>query len=161
MIKRAIGITYCLVVLVHLTAGTGCYPYKDYLYSLPVTDRVHNDQAVAIVSEVYGIDYRIPEIRWIVQDAPIETEDGGGALGVTHDCVSWVWWPPAYGSDPKNSLTFGHTVLAHEMAHCALWLYREDRDDDRSDVEWWGDKSEGTIGGLVRVAMDELIERGM
>ncbi len=138
-----------------------CYPYKDYLYSLPVTERTHNGEAVAIVSEVYGIDYRIPEVRWVVQDGFILTEDGKNALGVTHDCVSWALWPPLYGPDPKDSLVFGHTVLAHEMAHCALWLYRGDGDGDHSDVEWWGAQGEGQIGGLVGVAMDELIARGL
>jgi hypothetical protein len=142
-------------------AAVGCQPYKDYLYSLPVTERTHAGEAVAIVSEVYGIDYRTPEVRWIVQDDFILTEDGHDALGITHDCVSWVLWPPLYGPDPKDSLVFGHTVLAHEMAHCALWLYRGDGDGDHSDVEWWGTKAEGQIGGLVRVAMDALVERGM
>lgn len=141
--------------------AAGCQPYKDYLYSLPVTERTHNDEAVAIVSEAYGIDYRVPETRWIVQDVLFETEDGKGALGVTHDCVSWVLWPSLYGPDPRNSLTFGHTVMAHEMAHCALWLYRGDGDADHSDVVWWGTKGEGLLGGLVGVAMNALVRRGM
>lgn len=149
-----------LIVLIAV-AVAGCIPYKDYLYSLPVTERTHTGEAVAIVSEVYGIDYRTPEIRWIVQADFIRAEDGGNALGVTHDCVSWVLWPPGYGPDPKNSLVFGHTVLAHEMAHCALWLYRGDADDDHSDAEWWGTRDDGQLGGMVRVAMDTLVERGM
>jgi hypothetical protein len=146
-------------------AIAGC-EYRDYLYSLPVTERTHNGEAVAIVAATFGIDYRIPEVRWVVQDDPILTEDGGQALGVTHDCVSWVWWPPLYGPDPKDSLVFGHTVLAHELAHCALWLYRGDGDGDHSDVEWWGPTppppgQEAWLGGLVGVAMDALIARGL
>ena len=151
-----------LIALAILGATTAsCYPYKDYLYSLPVTERAHAGEAVAIVSEVYGIDYRIPEVRWIVQDDFILTEDGGDALGVTHDCVSWVLWPPLYGPDPRDSRVFGHTAMAHEMAHCALWLYRGDGDDDHSDVAWWGARDEGMLGGLVGVAMNALVDRGL
>lgn len=149
------------MIVIMLATGASCQPYKDYLYALPVTDRTHGDEAVAIVAEAYGIDHRIPEIRWIVQDNPLLTEEGDAALGVTHDCVSWVWWSPLFGPDPRDSLTFGHTVLAHEMAHCALWLYRGDGDEDHSDAEWWGTKDQGLLGGLVRVAMDALVDRGM
>lgn len=150
-----------ILIILAIAATSGCQPYKDYLYSLPVTERTHNGAAVAIVSEVYGIDYRIPEVRWVVQNAPIATEDGKDALGITHDCVSWVLWPSLYGPDPKDSLVFGYTVMAHEMAHCALWLYRGDGDSDHSDVEWWGTKDDGRLGGLVGVAMDTLVKRGM
>lgn len=150
------------VFVLGLTSTQGCYPYKDYLYGLPVTERVHNGQAVAIVSEVYGIAYRTPEVRWVVQDDLILTEDGvGGALGVTHDCTSWILWPPLFGPDPENSPLFAHTVFAHEIAHCALWLYRGDGDNDHSDVTWWGTKDQGQIGGLVRVAMDALNDQGL
>lgn len=151
-------------LIVALVAATlaGCYPYKDYLYDLPVTERTYTGEAVAIVSRVYGIDYKIPEIRWIVQDEFIEDEDGGDLLGITYDCVSWVLWRPKVdGPNPKDSLRFGRTALAHEMAHCALWLYRGDVDGDHSDVEWWGTKDQNPWGGLVRVAMDELIDKGL
>lgn len=153
-------IVVAIVATIAFETG-GCYPYKDYLYSLPVTERTHNDEAIAIISEVYGIDHRVPEVRWVVQDTPILTQDGGNALGMTIDCTSWVWWPPLYGTNPRDSLTFGHTVMAHEVAHCAMWLYglNEDSNTNHTDPVWWGTPGEG--GGLVRVAMDELIERGM
>lgn len=149
------------IIAAFVVTITGCQPYKDYLFSLPVTERTHNGEAVAIVSEVYGIDYRTPVVRWVVQDSPIADEGGGYALGVTHDCDTWVWWAPAYGPDPKDSRVFGHTVLSHEMAHCALWLYRGDADPDHSDVEWWGTRNEQALGGLVGVAMNALTAQGM
>jgi hypothetical protein len=142
-------------------ATSGCIPYKDYLYSLPVTERQHAGEAIGIVADVFGIDTREPEVRWIVQDGPIRTEDGGDALGVTHHCVSWVWWPPLYGPNPETSTEFAHTVMAHEIAHCALHLYGRDGDADHSDPIWWGEPKDGLIGGLVGVAMDALEARGL
>lgn len=149
--------------LIILQALVGGCAYENYLYSLPVTERTHNGEAVAIVARTFGIDYRIPEVRWVVQDTPILTEDGKQALGVTHNCVSWVWWPPFYGPNPGDSTTFGNTVMAHEIAHCAMWLYGLDDDSNtnHTDPVWWGGPGEGLIGGLVGVAMDELIKRGM
>lgn len=135
----------------------GC-AYRDYLDSLPVTERARTGEAVAIVAEVYGIDYRAPEIKWIVQDEPLISEDGNPALGVSNQCTCWVWWPPSLGPDPESSPAFGATALAHEIAHCALWLYRSDPDPDHSDDEWWGPDGES---GLVAIANDELMERGL
>lgn len=148
-------------LIILAVALVGCVPYEDYLYSLPTVDRVHNGEAVAVVSEVYGIDYRIPVIRWVEQEDYIKTDSGGPALGITHDCVSWVLWRPSLQGDPTRSTVFGETVLSHEMAHCALWLYRGDGDRDHSDVEWWGTKDQGGLGGLVRVAMNTLDQRGL
>lgn len=153
-----------LTLLVALVTSPSCayLEYRDYLYSLPVTERQHSGQAVGVVADAYGIDPREPKVRWIVQDDPILTEHGGPALGVTHDCVSWVWWPPLYGPDPATSTEFGHTAMAHEMAHCALWLYGyADGDSDHSDVEWWGRPDERMIGGLVGVAMRALQDGGL
>lgn len=153
---------WCLVACLATSPGCAGLEYRDYLYSLPVTQRQHAGQAVGIVADVFGIDARTPEIRWVVQDDPIRTDYGGQALGITHDCVSWVWWPPLYGPDPITSTEFGRTAMAHEMAHCALWLYGyDDGDADHSDVEWWGRPDEGMIGGLVGVAMRALQDGGL
>lgn len=159
-----IGIVRTAAVLVALATSPGCADlvYKDYLYSLPVTGRQHAGQAIRIVADVYGIDAREPEVRWIVQDETLLGPNGRPALGVTHGCTSWVWWPPPYGPDPATSTQFGHTAMAHEMAHCALWLYGyADGDDDHSDVEWWGGPGEEMIGGLVGVAMKALQDEGL
>ncbi len=138
-----------------------CQPHDDYLDSLPFVERVHNGEAIAVVSNVYGIDYRAPEVRWVVQNDPLDAGNRQGAIGVTYDCKSWVWWPSWYDPDITNSIVFAHTAFAHEIAHCALWLYRGDGDPDHSDAEWWGTKDEGWVGGLVGVAMDVLVKRGL
>jgi hypothetical protein len=153
-----------IVILVALLSSPGCVylEYRDYLYSLPVTERQHAGQAVGIVADVFGIDARSPEVRWVVQDDPILTLDGRPALGITHDCDSWVWWPPGFGSDPVTSTQFGFTSMAHEIAHCALWLYGySEGDNDHSDVEWWGGPGEGQVGGLVGIAMKTLQDKGL
>lgn len=207
MNERNIGITYCLVTIIHLVAMgiyrhvrrdfhepvlavarmiiwpitdalwlthkwrawwtiivvalISCQPHDDYLDSLPFVERIHNGEAIAVVANVYGIDYRTPEVRWVIQNDPLDAEDSQGALGVTYDCKSWVWWPSWYDFDVTNSIVFAHTAFAHEIAHCALWLYRGDGDPDHSNTEWWGTVDEGWVGGLVGVAMDTLVKRGL
>lgn len=161
------------ILTILITATSGCnlvteYEYQQYLDNLSATKRDHNDEAIAIVMKVYGIVSPRPEVRWIVQDQPLTLFEGGAALGLTQDCVSWVWWPPFYGDDPEHQTTksYSHTVMAHEIAHCALWLYRGDGDADHSDEVWWGPHppppgQEANIGGLVGVAMRALEDDGL
>lgn len=169
MSKRHLGIACCLMVI----AIGGCelvreYELKDYLHDLPVTARGHNDEAISVVMRAYGIVSPRPEVRWIVQDKPLHDEYGVPVLGITHDCVSWVWWPPIYGNDPEHETTktYSYTVMAHEIAHCALWLYTGDGDADHSDEVWWGPHppppgEAADLGGLVGVAMRALEDDGL
>ena len=169
MSKKLIEIACRLMIIV---IG-GCnlvteYEYQQYLDNLPATPRDHNDEAISIVMKVYGIVSPRPDVRWVVQERPLVLFEGGAALGMTQDCVSWVWWPPFYGDDPEHQTTksYSHTVMAHEIAHCALWLYTGDGDADHSDPEWWGPSppppgQEANIGGLVGIAMRALEDDGL
>lgn len=169
MSKIHVVIACCLMAI----AVGGCnlaheYEYQQYLDGLRGTERGHNDEAISVVMAVYGIVSPRPVVRWVVQDHPLVAFDGGPLLGVTQDCISWVWWPPFYGDDPRHQTTksYSHTVMAHEIAHCALWLYRGDGDADHSDPEWWGPHppppgQEADIGGLVGVAMRALEDDGL
>lgn len=161
-----------LIAMTVVLAG-GCnlvheYEYQQYLDGLRSTERDHNDEAISVVMSVYGIVSPRPVVRWVVQDHPLVAFDGGPLLGVTQDCNSWVWWPPFYGDDPEHETTksYSHTVMAHEMAHCALWLYTGDGDADHSDEAWWGPHppppgQDANIGGLVGVAMKALEDDGL
>lgn len=134
--------------------AAGCSTYRDYLDSLPTIEREHAPEAIGIVAGYYGIGPRWPSVRWVVSPEPI----GGDLDGATLQCDSWSWWSPdlaaAYG-DPTTSLMFWRTSMAHEVAHCALWLYFGDGDGTHARADWWG--RDGVVDGAVQA----LREKGL
>lgn len=138
----------------------GCWPYGDYLLSLPITPRERNQEAIDIVADVYGIERTRPEVFWTPEN--IYGPSGDLALGITVGCDSWVWWPSRVHEEPWSSTTFAPTALAHEIAHCAIWLTHDGyQDADHTDVEWWGPRGGDLYGGRVGEANAALAAAGL
>lgn len=144
-------------ILMVMAILSGCvdYGYRDGLRELPSVDVRHSDEAVAIAAGELGLDLdAIGEVTWVV--GGIRKPSGEPVAGVQIECDVWIaWWGASNTSGASSDgPAISHTSLAHELAHCALWLQGES-DPDHARIEWWGP------GGRVVRANDALIAAGL
>jgi hypothetical protein len=126
---------------------TGCTDtYEAYLWSLPTRERVHNDEAVAVVADFYGISATDIRVAWVADTVIAGPEDaqildGVGILDNAPVCDIWVHWSRS-GHTTLDAVEvntdFWTTALAHEISHCALKRLTGNSDGDHKDHAWWG-----------------------
>lgn len=144
-----------LFVLILLSGcGLTQSEYEQYVRALPTQERVHNDEAVAIVADVYGIHADVANINWVTEPLYL-TDHKTIVQGVSFLCDSWVYWSPDRPTSIETSMDFSNTAMAHEMAHCALYTLTGNADNGHKQEKWWSD------GGLVAQARSALNDNGM
>lgn len=146
-----------IVIAVILLAGCESEPtYLTELRQMPTVRLTHETEAIAIVSVSYGIDAGQPLIHWTLEPLP-QTAAGEFAAGVTFECESWVsWWSDySLSGASKDGPTISATALAHEMAHCALYLLYGDGDSKHTNKIWWG------ANGMVELGNNALLQAGL
>lgn len=132
--------------------GTG---NREIVEALPLIARDHSAAAIQVVADVYGIDSAEVTVHWVEADT-LKLKQGVLALGITWACESWVAWKSGHPAiDPTaSSVIYGNTAMAHEVAHCALYLIEGDADSDHLRKDWW------SAGGKVEQARAALNRAG-
>lgn len=137
---------------------TGCAVGDDYraeLEALPSVDVSHGAEATAIVARELAIDpAAIGSVTWII--GGMRRPNGEPIAGAAIGCDLWVAWWGAWDTSGASSdgPAISYTALAHEVAHCALWL-QGDEDATHARADWWG------VGGRVERANAALADAGL
>lgn len=129
--------------------------YRAELDALPSVEITHGAQASEILAREFGIDpAAIGSVTWVV--GGMRRPTGESIAGVAIGCDLWIsWWggrSTSGASSDGPAISF--TALAHEVAHCALWLRGED-DPEHDRADWWGAE------GRVERANAALAAQGM
>ena len=143
-----------LVVLVVTLVGCAVDGYRSELERLPTVTVTHGAEAVAIVAHSMGIDAEALGVAWVV--GGMRDPHGEPIAGVAIGCDLWIaWWSSRDTSGASaDGPAISFTALAHEVAHCALWLADAD-DPGHARADWWG------AGGMVEQANAELMAIGL
>ena len=146
------------VILAALVMLVGCGVDDEYrvsLESLPTIEVAHGAETIAVVSRAMNLDpATVGQVSWVVggMHRPSGEPIAGAAIG----CDLWIEWWGAWDTSgaSKDGPAISYTALAHEIAHCALWL-QGDEDASHARSEWWGS------GGTVERANAVLIDAGL
>lgn len=142
-----------IIVLFASACVSSSSSYEDHVRSMATSERAGSDAATAVVASVFQISTDDVTVKWIVSD------DSWGIQGSEDGPQNGILWGAAFGCDvfvyahahPVGiAYPFSTTSLAHEMAHCALWLRTGDADQDHTNQAWW------SIGGMVTQATHAL-----
>lgn len=133
---------------------TSSSSYEEHVRSMMTTERADSNYATLVVASVFQISTDDVNVKWIMSD------DSWGIQGSEDGAQNGILWGAAFGCDvfvyahvhPVGvAYPFSTTSLAHEMAHCALWLRTGDADQNHTHQDWWNVQD-----GLVMQAMHAL-----
>ncbi len=144
MSKNTVMIT---IVAMLVLAQPGCLAneYDEYVRSLPTHSRMHDGEAISVITDVYGIEPGGVHVAWVSDTFIIgrdgELLDGVTLLGDFPECHSWMYWhATGHATDAPVEINtdFATTSLAHEIAHCAMEHLTGDGDRAHADRSMWG-----------------------
>lgn len=141
-----------LVTLVGCGVDDG---YRASLESLPTVEVAHGAEAIAVAARAMNLDpATVGAVSWVV--GGMRRPSGEPIAGAAIGCDLWIEWWGAWDTSgaSKDGPAISYTALAHEIAHCALWM-QGDEDASHERPDWWG------TGGMVERANAALVDAGL